>query len=290
VSVGRRRALGGAESGKEREESTGGALGSLTGVWRALAWPGLYGWVGVAFALAGLWFLPSGLVLRSKAALLGQKGAGLDPGDAAFAKKVGDAREFLRLRDSYIDLERKKKQRKEKESEREEIRSVPQLAGRPEALERAIESLAKRIAFLTKDIEKRERKLGLAGLGVDEFRRRYEAATAPYYELKAEVLSPAESARGLGFGEHFLGPVLRDLAVTDELVGRFGRLPGRELRELWDRDTVERARMTTDANARASLVFGAFCLAVSGFWWGFRFLDPATRAEDGPGDRRSRTD
>ena len=294
-----------AGNGKVPAGKAGAALHLLSCVERALAWPGLYGWVGIVFALAGLWFLPSGLVLRSKAALLKEKDAGFDPEDAAFVAKVGDAREFLRLRGSYVDLERKKRQRTEEEAEKERIASNPEFAERAKALERTIESLAKRIVSVTKEIERRERKLGLAGLPSDEFRRRYEAATAPYYELKAEVLSPAESARRLGFGEHFLNPVLspvlRDLAVTEDLVERFGQLPRSELRELWDKDVVERARMTTGANARVSVVFGVFCLAVSGFWWGFRLLDPSarrgTRAETGgapsvgggQGDRESRT-
>ena len=258
----------------------GAARASLTCTRRVLGWPGLYGWLGIAFAAAGAWFLLSGLVLFSKAALLlspsEEKGRSFDLKSEAFLS----AREFVRLRDSYVERAKKRRLREEKQKEREEEENRP--TGETKSLRRTIESLTKRIGSLTREIEIRERKLGLAGLPEDEFRRRYEEATAAYYEMKTKVLSPAERARGLGFGERFLEPAMRDARIPEGLAARFGPVgsttsPEREFRDLWEADMIERAEMAISANARSSVVFGIFCLAVSAFWWGFALLDPTAR-------------
>ena len=159
------------------------ALAFLSPIRKVLAWPGLYGWVGTAFALAGLWFLPTGLVLRSKAAGLKEPGPG--------AREAADG----------------------------------------------------------------ARHLGFGEVGPAE-----------------TVTREGEKRWSAPFG--FMAPSLRrERGEHDSKEGR----PIYVVRDPLAGRSLVLAREGAEANARSSIVFGVFCLAVAGFWWGFRVLDPMTR-------------
>lgn len=187
---------------KEIAGKTAAVTAFLSPVWRALAWPRIYGWVGIVFALSGLWFLPSGLVLRSRAASL--------------AEETPGARE-------------------------------------------AAESA---------------RHLGFGEVGpIETTTSEGKGAVGP----TATTTSEGKKVWSAPFG--FMAPSLRrernesdpagsppSYVVPDPLAGR----------------SLAVAREGAEANARASVVFGAFCLVVAGFWWGFRLLDPSVRSAAPP--------
>jgi hypothetical protein len=172
---------------KRKEKEVAGKMAAATAflapVQRALAWPRIYGWVGTVFALSGLWFLPSGLVLRSRAASL--------------AEETPGARE-------------------------------------------AAESA---------------RHLGFGEVG------------------PVETVTPDGKKRWGGpFG--FMAPSLRRERDEGDPAGS---PPSYVVRDPLAGRSLVIAREGAEANARASIVFGVFCLAVAGFWWGFRLLDPSVR-------------
>jgi hypothetical protein len=173
---------------RKKEKEAAGRMAAVTAflspVRGALAWPRIYGWVGIAFAFSGLWFLPSGLVLRSRAASLAE--------------------------------------------------------GAPGARE-AAESA---------------RHLGFGEVGPLE--------TATSEGEKKRWSSP--------FG--FMAPSLRRERDEGDPAG--GR-PSYAIQDDLAARSLVIAREGAEANARASIVFGVFCLAAAGFWWGFRLLDPSVR-------------
>jgi len=89
------------EDGRGSSGEAGWPPAALARASGALAWPGLFGWLGTIFALAGLWFVGSALVLRSAAAgmrdddpdalthLDGIRGAGFGDGFAGRVPGVG---------------------------------------------------------------------------------------------------------------------------------------------------------------------------------------------------------
>ncbi len=168
----------------------------------ALAWPGLYGWVGIAFALSGLWFVPSGLALRSRGASLSEEGPRA-PGVAESARHLG-----------FGEVGPAETVARTKTGEDRKGWSPP-------------------FGFMAPSLrqERREDGPGKVGHGKDGPGNVGHEKRRPEY------------------------------VVPDPLAGR----------------ALVRAREGARANARSSIVFGVFCLAASGFWWGFRLLDPHAR-------------
>lgn len=179
---------------KERAPKAAGTTTFLSRLRLALAWPGLYGWIGIVFGVSGLWFLPSGLVLRGRAAILSEEG--------------------------------------------------------PRAHEAA--QSARHLGF--GEMEPTE-TLVRTRTGVDKKR------WSPPFGFMAPSVRRERSEGGVGNIGREERPVYM---VPDPLTDR----------------TLVRAHEGARANARASIVFGVFCLAVSGFWWGFRLLDPVARLSE----------
>lgn len=185
----------------------------LSPVQRALAWPRIYGWVGIVFALSGLWFLPSGLVLRSRAASLAEGTPGArEPAESArhlgFGE-VGPAETVVRT----------------KTGEDEKRWSPP-------------------FGFMAPSLRRERREDGPG-------------------EDRPGKSGPGKDGREERRPEH---------VVPDPLAGR----------------SLVIAREGAEANARASIVFGVFCLAVAGFWWGFRLMDPSVRSAAPPASASAR--
>ncbi len=182
----------GSKKQKEKEKEVAGKTAAITAflqpVQKALAWPRIYGWVGIVFALSGLWFLPSGLLLRSRAASLAEE-----------------------------------------------------TPGAPEAAESA-------------------RHLGFGEVG------------------PVETITPKGKKRWSSpYG--FMAPSLRrERDGSDSAEGR----PSYAVRDPLAGRSLIIAREGAEANARVSMVFGVFCLVVSGFWWGFRLMDPSVRSAARP--------
>lgn len=62
---------------------------------RALAWPGVFGWIGTGFAVAGVWFVASAFALRSRAAVMQQPSREARAA-AESARRLGFGEWFLR--------------------------------------------------------------------------------------------------------------------------------------------------------------------------------------------------